>query len=395
MDGDTVGTRLRRWRIRRGLTQRTLADLAGFSQGYVAQIEAGLAPLERRAPREALARALQISVDELTGHPDPAAPHQPVDRQAMALLRAGIAAVSFPDVAAPGGDPAPGRVDSAWLDRLFDECRYDVLVPALGGALTALAVRSRTVTDDERLDHLRQLVEVCSITVSACVQLGHQDLTLSVAETAMRTARELGDPATLGLANYARIRALTGTEGAGRAVAEGIDRLSPHIGVDLDAASVYGMHHLVSAILAAEAGHGATAMGHLDEAARAAGLTGERPRDWFGFGPTNVGIWRVAVLVVLGDGPAVRAPVPGFRVEALPVAHRQATYFIDLSRALLQCRGADSAAAAALHRAEVIAPQLVGTSEGAREAVGTLLRRPRFGRDARLRGFARRVGLPD
>jgi transcriptional regulator with XRE-family HTH domain len=372
-----------------------LADLAGFSHGYVAQIEAGLAPLERRAAQEAIARALQISVDELTGRSDPAAPHQPVDRHAMAMLRAGIAAVSFPEVAGPDGDAVPDSVDGALLDRLFDECRFDLLVPALGRALTALAQRSGTVADEAWPGHQRQLVEACSVTVSTCIQLGHTDLTLAVAETAMRTARDLGEPATLGLANYARIRALAGTTGADRAVAEGIDRLSPHIAADVNAASTYGMHHLVSAMLAAQQGRGATAMSHLDEASQAAALTGERPEDWFSFGPTNVGIWRVAVLVALGDGPAALVPLPGFRVETSPVAHRQATYFIDMSRALLQRRGSEGAAAAALHRAEAIAPQMVCTSDGAREALGTLLSRPRFGRDTRLRGLARRTGLPD
>ena len=43
MDGEQVGARLRRWRLKRGWSQRVLAELAGFSQGYVAQIEKGLA----------------------------------------------------------------------------------------------------------------------------------------------------------------------------------------------------------------------------------------------------------------------------------------------------------------------------------------------------------------
>ncbi|MBB2946982.1 transcriptional regulator with XRE-family HTH domain [Actinoplanes lutulentus] len=69
MDGDEVGARLRRWRLRRGLTQRVLGELAGYTQGYIAQIENGLAPLDRRATRESLARVLQIPVGELTDRP--------------------------------------------------------------------------------------------------------------------------------------------------------------------------------------------------------------------------------------------------------------------------------------------------------------------------------------
>lgn len=391
-----MGSRLRRWRLRRGLTQRVLAELAGFSQGYVAQIENGLAPLDRRAAREALARALQISVGELTGRPDESPPGSPVSAEAMAGLRSGIIALAVPAVTA-GDAPQPpsGDVDPAVIDRYFEACRYDLLVPALAGTLTDLASQSRTVTGRAKRLHQRRTVEVCSTTVSTCVQLGHPDLTLAVAQVAMRTAEELAEPAFLGLASYARIRAVSATTGAERVAEEGIDRLSPHVGNDLAAASTYGMHHLISAEVAARAGRAAVASGHLDEAAAVAAHTGERPNDWFSFGPTNVGIWRLAVLVALGEGPAARTAPPGFRPDTLPSAHRRATYFIDLSRALLQGRGMEDAAAAALYRAEAIAPQQVSTSGGARDALRTLLSRPRFGRDGRLRGLAGRAGIRD
>jgi transcriptional regulator with XRE-family HTH domain len=373
-----------------------LAELAGFSQGYIAQIENGLAPLDRRAAREALAQALQVSVGELTGRPDEDPPGSPVNAEAIAGLRSGIIALAVPAVTA-GDDPQPlfGDVDTAVLERYFDGCRYDLLVPALAGTLTVLASQSRIVTGRAKRLHQRRTVEVCSTTVSTCVQLGHPDLTLAVAGVAMRTAEDLAEPAWLGLANYARIRAVSATTGAGRVADEGIERLSPHVGVDPAVASTYGMHHLISAELAARAGRAAVASAHLDEAAAVAAHTGERPNDWFGFGPTNVGMWRLAVLVALGEGQAARTAPPGFRPDTLPSAHRRATYFIDLSRALLQGRGMDEAAATALYRAEAIAPQQVSVSGGARDALRILLSRPRFGRDGRLRGLAGRAGIRD
>jgi transcriptional regulator with XRE-family HTH domain len=428
-----VGARLRRWRVRRGLSQRVLAELAGFSQGYVAQIESGAAPLERRAAREALARALQISVGELTGRTDDGSPGSPVGAAAIAELRAGIVALAVPAIRG-GGEPSPsGDVDTTVLDRHYSACRYDLLVPALAGALTTLAARSWTVTatahrpqtlpggtnrpgsnngsgpnddsgpnggtgsNDERAEraHLRSVVEVCSTTVATCVQLGYQDLTLAPAGVAMRAAEGLGEPAYLGLANYARIRAVGAVVGAERVVDEGIERLVPHVGSGPVTAGIYGMHHLIRAEMAARAGQVSVAAAHLDEAARVAAHTGDRPGDWFSFGPTNVGMWRLAVLVALGDGPAARITPPGFHPEILPSAQRRATYFIDLARALLQGRGRDDAAAAALYRAEMIAPQQVCASDGAREALRTLLSRPRYGRDGRLRGLATRAGIRD
>jgi transcriptional regulator with XRE-family HTH domain len=387
-----VGARLRRWRVRRGLSQRVLAELAGFSQGYVAQIESGAAPLERRAAREALARALQISVGELTGWPDDGATGSPVGPAAIAGLRAGIVALAEPLVAGTA-EPETGDVDTAALDRFYGACRYDLLVPALAEALGVLA--SRGAAGWSGPVHLRSVIGVCATTVATCVQLGHPDLTLVPAGVAMRTAEQLGEPAHLGLANYARIRAVGAAAGVERVVDEGIARLHPYVGSDPVTAGSYGMHHLIRAEMAARAGRAAVAAAHLDEASRVAAHTGERPDDWFSFGPTNVGMWRLAILVALGDGPAAGAPPPGFRPEVLPSAQRRATYFIDLARALLQGRGRDDAAAAALYRAETIAPQQVCASDGARQALRALLSRPRYGRDGRLRGLAARAGIRD
>lgn len=66
---DHIGVRVRSWRLKRNLTQRVLADLAGLTQGYIAQIEAGTAPLDKRSTELALAKALQVSMADLTGQP--------------------------------------------------------------------------------------------------------------------------------------------------------------------------------------------------------------------------------------------------------------------------------------------------------------------------------------
>jgi hypothetical protein len=374
-----------------------LAELAGFSQGYIAQIEAGSASLDRRISQQALAEALQISVGELTGRHGEAMPHHPVGPESVEILRSGILALACPDLAKVAGefDPLAPGPKAALLDGYFDACQYDLLVPAVGQALRTLAYRSRTVTGSQLHAQQSESVEICSTAVSACLQLGHRDLAFIAAETAMRIARELADPAVVGLANYARIRAVSTEAAASQIARQGIELLGPYVGSDHEAASAYGMHHLVAAEIAARSGHGALALDHLAEAGRVAAHTGERPTDWFNFGPTNVAIWRVAILVALGDGPAALGPVPGPGVDVLPSAHRRATYYIDLSRALLQAKGMESTAAAVLYRAEAIAPQQVCVAENARIALRTLLSRPRFGRDGRLRGLADRSGIRD
>src|SRR5688572_22635768 len=106
---DQIGGRLRRWRQRRGLTQRALGELAGFTQGYVAQIELGRAPLDRRSAQVAFAEALRISVGELTGQPGSGS-YRPVETGAIAALRSGVIALSCPRMAAAPDDSEPAAI---------------------------------------------------------------------------------------------------------------------------------------------------------------------------------------------------------------------------------------------------------------------------------------------
>jgi hypothetical protein len=76
-------------------------------------------------------------------------------------------------------------------------------------------------------------------------------------------------------------------------------------------------------------------------------------------------------------------------------SQRQATYYIDVARACLQRKGREHDAAAALYRADAIAPQQMVYSAGARAAVRTLLSRSGFGSDERLSGLANRIGATD
>ena len=65
-----IGTRIRYWRRRRGLSQTVVAGLAGLSQSYVSQLESGRKSIERRSTLVAIAGALQVSVADLLAQPD-------------------------------------------------------------------------------------------------------------------------------------------------------------------------------------------------------------------------------------------------------------------------------------------------------------------------------------
>lgn len=65
---DTIGARIRYWKMRRGgMSQAVLAGLAGVSQSYISQVESGRKTIDRRSTLVAIAAALQVTVADLLG----------------------------------------------------------------------------------------------------------------------------------------------------------------------------------------------------------------------------------------------------------------------------------------------------------------------------------------
>jgi transcriptional regulator with XRE-family HTH domain len=73
--GPNIGRRMREIRTWRGMSQATLAQLAGFSAMYVSYIERGERTVDKRRTLEAFASALRVSPSELTGAPWEHHPH--------------------------------------------------------------------------------------------------------------------------------------------------------------------------------------------------------------------------------------------------------------------------------------------------------------------------------
>lgn len=124
--------------------------------------------------------------------------------------------------------------------------------------------------------------------------------------------------------------------------------------------------------------------------------TGEGNAYWMGFGPTNVGCWRLAAAVELGDHERAVAIAEGLHPERHPSRGSQALYWVHYGRALSRLRGRRDDAVLALRRTELISPHQVQRDPLARDIVGELLARTR--RDSpggrELRRMAARAGLP-
>ncbi|SNR78361.1 hypothetical protein SAMN06264365_105439 [Actinoplanes regularis] len=329
-----------------------------MSQPYLSQIETGTRPVERRATLVALAGALDVSIADLTGQPgdptDPvraaAAAHVPAIREA--LIRREVGELEEPhhevrQLMAAGG--------------AYDFAAAAPMLPNLLGGL-----------------HGGDLVQVAHVGTYTLKHLGYADLARDAARLAVAEARELGDPAWIGIAEFVRILAMPPEmPGAPTRLAQRVaDEIQPHIG-DPQARQAYGMLHLHAALRAAVDRRSDVALDHLREAGEAAQSLGE-PEDLglarFAFGPTNVGFWTVSVQLELGEPQlAIEASelvAPGW----IPLANRQAPYFADVATALAQV-GRDHEAIAAFLRAEAVGPQWVRLRPTVRDTIGSIIRR--------------------
>jgi hypothetical protein len=133
----------------------------------------------------------------------------------------------------------------------------------------------------------------------------------------------------------------------------------------------------------------------LGEATDLAEHTGEGRAYWMGFGPTNVGLWRVAAALESGDHEHAAAIGERLDPRAAPTRSHQASYWMGHGRALAHVRGRRDDAVMALRRAEKLSPVRTLRNPFVRDVLAELLthaKRDAIGRE--LRGMAYRAGLP-
>jgi len=401
MSDDFAGARIRYWRLKRGISQRTLAGLAGVSQGYVSQVEAGLKEIERRSTLVRFADALQISVAEIVGQPY--APDDPQHARALTAvpaIRAALVGLSYLDLA-----PTPNRSLAelgADVRQLMDcrrLCEYADAAQMFAPLLRDLGAAAYGSGAEDRDEGLRLLALTTYTAAFVLKYLGLVDLSLAAAERCHDAAHELNAPEWIGLAEYSRLHTLPPESRAvGRQLAlTTADNLSREL-TSPETLQAYGMIHLTAAWTEALTGDTDAADAHLNEAQQVASRLGPDPVDGgfaqMHFGPTNVEQWRMSIALESGEAGRAVELSRSIRPESILSTSRLATFHIDVGSALAAGRRNDAEALAQFVRAERVAPQRVRLSPVIRETVGAMLRRARAdaGGDT-LRGLAARVGV--
>ena len=390
-DARTIGARLRQIRYARDKSLRVIAGLAGISKAHLSRIERGEVALDSRAQTVALANALQVAPSELTRFSVPAPGNG--EGEAVKAVRRALIAVSRDD---PAGQVVPVDVLRSRVAALVaakkesDDEQVGRELPALIRDLHTSMIAGRDVRE--------LLAEAALLHVqgshSFLVAMGATpDLCWQAALLARRAAREHGGADVVGLAVFGAANGLLAAGELDAAQAE-LDSVTVPTTIP-ESSQLDGMLALSRSLVAVADKRPGDMDAPLEYAAELAVRTGEGNAYWLGFGPTNVGVWRMSVALEARDFARAARIAEGLHPELLPSAVRRATYWANYGRALARVRGRQDDAVKALRKAELISPAKVQRQPFVREVLGELLvrsRRDAVGRE--LRGMAYRAGLP-
>lgn len=381
------------------MDQAVVAHLAGMSQPELSKIERGKRPVTQRLILESIARALRVSPMEIVPNIDfEAETISSETHSAMATLGdllGGWWVGEVPD--------APGRPLPEVLDELaaFQAARNSGGAQAAGDYPTQIATLAPLIRDllaaavDPALRRvaLPPLLTAYHVAGSISARLRIPGMPSLAADRMRQVADELGDPVWASVSQWGRAHFLSGTNRSRQyELAVAVADQAP-----TDRAETRGMANLTAALAAAAQGDGDLAEVHLNEAAAVAEQlpvdTSPWPSGVMQFGRTNVGIFRVAIGVELGQGARVAEYASTVRPDTISRG-RQASFWVDYGRGLATERRTREEGARALLRAEDLAAQQVRTNVWARDSVTGLL-----GVDlptelaADVRGLAWRMGI--
>ncbi|MBV9314018.1 MAG: helix-turn-helix domain-containing protein [Pseudonocardia sp.] len=389
-----MGARVRQIRRSRRKSLRVVAGLAGISAGHLSRIENGQRALDRRSLIVALANALEIAPSELTALPVPA----PVDGDTDAAVGAVRTALIAASRHRFRGEPVPVGVLQARVAQIRETRRLCGFA-TVGQQLPELIRDIHLAIDTGR--EVKALVEL-AVTMHVHVSLmwlrdagASVDLRWQAAALAQELAERLADPTSLGVAAYGSANALFAAGSFELAEAE-LDAvtLPP---TNAETAGMIGMVTMTRSLIASadqRPGDVRAPMQVARDLAERFGEPEDHDRLGFGFGPTNVGLWEMALALESDDPDRAVSLAHSIQPERHPFTTRQSQYWIDYGRALARVRRRN-AAVMALRKAERLFPARVHRSPFAREVIAELVahaKRDAVGRE--LRGMAYRVGLP-
>lgn len=402
MDTSGIGRRIAHWRERRGFTQTDFGQLMGQTKRWVQDIEGGK---RQQDPRLSVlvraAEVLRIPLEHLlsASPPTPPAGSGP-PAEALGVLDA----LYRP---APDTNPPPSAVLQQRLDyccAAFQACHYASLARELPPLIVGAGQAAHAAPVDAQSEAQAVLSRVYQLVTSYLHKYGAATAIQAAlaADRALVAAERSGDPVQIGAASRRVAKSLVYQQRPEAAV-EFATAAARRLGGDLADQGPLGLSTLgmlyLSAALAASSQERSTARvraagGYVDEASDVADRQGgDRDEDWTMFGPTNVGLHRVDVLLRFEDGWSALEVAAGLDREAIAgmSRERQAGHRVAMARASLLTRRKEDAARALLEADELAPEEVRGTPSTVdlvKDVVGAT---PSPGGE--LRALAERCGL--
>ncbi|MCD9196095.1 helix-turn-helix domain-containing protein [Streptomyces albireticuli] len=393
-----VGARIRYWRRRNGgRSQAAIAGLCGITEDYLSKIERG-----QKAPSldvlVALAREIGVPVTALLDHPTPAdesAPHQTAPDVARILM-----GYSPPGHGAPV-EPAVlrERVEAAWRTWQTSPTRYTDAATILPTLLadTERTVRAHRTGPDAgaRRDALRAAADLYGLLRSYCRRTQRLDLSLLVADRALRAAEDADDPLRIAAAQWNLGHVLLGQrepEGAEQVATQAAEQLQ-NAPADADGEALAGALHLVISTAAAQRRDWWRARAHLEQQALPrAEAAGEGNIHWTVFGPTNVHLHALGIEMLAGEAAEGLRHADDIDISQVSSIERQFTFLLDVARCY-DLRREDAAVLVHLLDIEQLAPEDLTRSLPARQIVDRLRHRVRPTYRRQVEALVERLGI--
>jgi transcriptional regulator with XRE-family HTH domain len=390
-DDRTIGRRLRHIRQSRKLSLTVVAGLAGTSASTLSRIENGILALDSRKLQVALANALRVAPSDLTSLPIPAPANGDTDI-AIDAIRHVLMAVT---VGRPGGQMQPVaqlRHRAAEVDRT-DYRQRDALYPALIADLyTTLGQGRISSTDHAALLCTAIMLHARSLGDFLAIVGAPLDLRWQVSELARDAASDLDDAMMSGVVAWSTVLIMLNGgvfDLASRELDATTVPTDTNEGLQLD-----GMLALARSLVAASTNRPAEVSASLHHATEVAERTGQGDAFRLGFGPVNVGLWKMAVALESGEPDETVRVAEGLRPAEHPSRERRAAYWMDYGRALARVRRRDDAARSLL-RAEALFSMRALRNPFTRDTLAELVAHSKddaLGRQ--VRSMAYRAGLP-
>ncbi|MGW1200696.1 helix-turn-helix domain-containing protein [Streptomyces sp. NPDC002536] len=413
-----VGQRIRELRKIRQMSVRQLANAVAISTSALQKYENGT----RHVPPgmlTRLAQALNVGPTHLTGQPYLNGAE--TDTQAQAVipdLRRVLLSYDDPDDLLAPPRPLPVLIaETEHVSAMRRDSKYVPMGPLLPGLLTELthvalsdrhstARRPGASLEQQQREAFRQLAICYRAVNSLAHKLGYHDLSLTAIERVQWAADCSDDGLMQATAGYLKAGAMVrmGSFASARRLLEGlmeeVERMAPERSLPEAHMAVIGAMLLKLAILEVRDGHLERAQGRLAEARWYADrLPGDTLHYETSFGPSNLRIHEVAVLIDSGDTEQALARIREWgagqdREEWEPPAdlarERSSHHYIDVASAKLAA-GDRNGSYRDLVRAREIAPHHTRFHPTVRSTAATLVRLDRAQHES-LAGFARWAG---